>query len=331
MSPRLDAVEEVTRDDGRAGRRRERLRARVQIRFTTRSGSNLFTGSALLLLPERLAQHEHLLQQGARPAEGSDHARPAGHSGGRSGRDPGAVRRPRQGVLLRQLRGVRSPGTITTNSNSCCPTRRTACSATPGGPADGVNLYALAARQRPDRDAGSDGRQAAAGHPQLAASSGGVLSGAHRQLNTERYYVPAADRRGRSTTRRSASTTTSVGAPRCRALYHDSVSPTPRHDQHAAADLAGLPALRRAGLVARGATPASLRSTLSRTRQRGARRRTRRAGRVLGRPRPRHVHRTLANQRGYAPRHQRRAASPTPGRTHAQRPRRRRRHVHRTR
>ena len=103
MSPRLDAVEEVTvttagngADAIGAGRDADPVHDAL--------GQQPVHGQRLLLLPERHAQHEHLLQQGARPAEERRDAVPAGRPRRRSDRDPGRLRRPRQGVLLRQLR-----------------------------------------------------------------------------------------------------------------------------------------------------------------------------------------------------------------------------------
>ena len=69
VSPRLDAIEEVTvnaaaQDAASTGQ------GAVQIRFVTRSGSNNFSGSGVLLPAALQAEREHLVQQPRRRAEG---------------------------------------------------------------------------------------------------------------------------------------------------------------------------------------------------------------------------------------------------------------------
>ncbi len=105
VSPRLDAIEEVTvnsaaQDSASTGQ------GAVQIRFVTRSGSNQFTGSALLLPAALQAQLEHVVQQPRQRAESRRRAPSAWRAVRRPHHHPRTVERPEQGVLLRQLRGI---------------------------------------------------------------------------------------------------------------------------------------------------------------------------------------------------------------------------------
>ena len=69
----------------------------------TRSGHQRLHRQRLLLLPQRQAQREHLVQQPQRRRQGQAEAEPDRRPRRRPDRDPRAVRRPQQGVLLRQL------------------------------------------------------------------------------------------------------------------------------------------------------------------------------------------------------------------------------------
>ena len=100
----------------------------MQIRFVTRSGSNQFTRQQLLLHAARQVELEHLVQQ-PRPAAGSATGKaPKAEDvlyqpGTRVGGPiviPGPVQRPRQGVLLRQLRGVALAGHRTPQTATSC-------------------------------------------------------------------------------------------------------------------------------------------------------------------------------------------------------------------
>jgi hypothetical protein len=96
MSPRLDAIEEVTVTTAGNGAEAS-AQGSIQIRFTTRSGATPHRQRLLLLPARRLNTNtysEVRTSQERRPA-------PAGHP--RAIVIPG-FRRPRQGVLLRELR-----------------------------------------------------------------------------------------------------------------------------------------------------------------------------------------------------------------------------------
>ncbi len=89
--------------DGRGARRRTGPGS-VQIQFVTRSGTNTSRRQRLPLLAPAGVQHQLLLQQDQQPAEERGHRAPVRLPPGRSDRASRALRRPRQGVLLLQLR-----------------------------------------------------------------------------------------------------------------------------------------------------------------------------------------------------------------------------------
>ena len=102
VSPRLDAIEEVSLTSAAQGADASG-QGGVQIKFTTRSGSNSFTGSGYHFYQSDALNSNYLHQPRARPAEGPADVEPAWLPPGRSGGDSRPLRRPRQDVLLRQL------------------------------------------------------------------------------------------------------------------------------------------------------------------------------------------------------------------------------------
>ena len=104
MSPRLDAVEEVTVTTAGNGADSNAMGS-TQIQFTTRSGSNLFSGSGYYYYQSEKLNTNTVFQRAGRAAEERRGAAPAGRSRRGPGLHPEGLRRPRQGVLLRELRG----------------------------------------------------------------------------------------------------------------------------------------------------------------------------------------------------------------------------------
>ncbi len=112
VSPRLDAIEEVTVNSA-AQDAASNGQGAVQIRFVTRSGSNQFTGSGYYYLQHYKLDANTWFNNRDLPP-GPDGKAPKGEDvlyqpGGRLGGPviiPGSVERPQQGLLLRQLRGV---------------------------------------------------------------------------------------------------------------------------------------------------------------------------------------------------------------------------------
>ena len=105
MSPRLDAVEEVTLTTAGKGADANGQGA-TQIRFTTRSGRNLFRGSLYHFYQTEKLNTNTLLQQGPRPAEGVRCGTSRASASAVRSYIPRPLRRARQGLLLRQLRGA---------------------------------------------------------------------------------------------------------------------------------------------------------------------------------------------------------------------------------
>ena len=174
---------------------------------------------------------------------------------GRPGRHSRRLRRPRQAVLLRQLRReparrARSPPTRTL----LLPDAQNGIFRYHRRPGGGVNLFALAAPNGSRLDARSDGRQAARGHPRLDEQRRRRVQRDHRQPERGALHVPAAGRVGRRiypTVRIDYNLSRNHRAVR-HVVPAASSRRELRHDQHAAGDLAGLPGLRRAGLGALG-------------------------------------------------------------------------------
>ena len=148
VTPRQDAVEAVSVTLAAAGATvGRRGRGAVTMAFQTRSGGNRFTGSAYEYLPRPDAEHQLLLQQDQQPAEERGQAEPVRRARRRPDHDPGPLRRPEQGVLLRPLRADPLPEQLHAHAHRST-TRRppTAGSATSAAPATcEVNLLQLAA------------------------------------------------------------------------------------------------------------------------------------------------------------------------------------------
>ncbi len=105
VSPRLDAIEEVTVSSAAQdaantgpGRRADSLRHPL--------GQQQLQRQRLLLSASLQARRHRLVQQSGQYRAGRGETLPAWRPCRRTDRDSGTVQRPRQGVLLRQLRGV---------------------------------------------------------------------------------------------------------------------------------------------------------------------------------------------------------------------------------
>jgi TonB-dependent Receptor Plug Domain len=102
VSPRLDAIEEVTVTTANQGA--DAGQGAVQIKFVTRLWYQHVHGQRLLVLPQRRLECEHLVQQPHRHGKGQPASEPGRRSHWRPNRDSGTVRRPEQSLFLRQLR-----------------------------------------------------------------------------------------------------------------------------------------------------------------------------------------------------------------------------------
>ena len=216
LSPRIDAVEEVTVTTAANGADSAGQGA-VNIRLVTRSGSNRFARQRLLLPASRRAQREYVVQQ-PRPDAGSgdrqgaeDRAAsvPARHPRRRSDLDSGTVQTAatgRSSSSTTKRRGRRARSRSTAN-DPASPARSRACSATTRARASStVDLLAPGGAQRADRRRSIRPSQAARRHPRQRRRQGTISD--LGDPNLQEFALPD---RGRATTRRRrrcASTTT---------------------------------------------------------------------------------------------------------------------------
>ena len=185
-------------DVGRAGRRRERPGRRAD-QVHDALGQQHVHRQRLPLLPERRAQHEHLREHRVRGLpKGPLTLHQPGLPAGRPGRHSRRVRRPRQDVLLRQLRG--DPPAEHDHDRTrrcCCRTRRTASSGTTAG----LRAASTCMRWRRPTDSHVHARSASSRKLlqdiRNSTTSGGVLSEITRQPQRRTLHVPAAGRRSR--------------------------------------------------------------------------------------------------------------------------------------
>ena len=246
-------------------------RARCNIRFTTRSGTNQLHGQRVLLPAPRCAQREHLVQQPRPDADPATGKAPKTElrqyqPGTRVGGPiviPGLVRRPRQGVLLRQLRGDALAEQRHADAHDPAPAR--AAGHLPlqrQRPASQtVDLLALAARNGQIATLDPTVARLLARHPQRRRATGAVDGSVGS--------APAAVRRSRLRSRAI------TPAPTVRIDYNLSTEPPadgvvqlsahqlgPRHDEQPADRLSR--ASRSTAASSRPATrhPRRLRSTL---------------------------------------------------------------------
>jgi hypothetical protein len=144
VSPRLDAIEEVTVTSAAQGAESNGQGA-VQVKFTTRSGSNRYTGSAYhfyqsdSLNSNTYANKARGLPKGPRTLNqpGFRQGGPVVIPGLYDGRD--------KLFFFVNYEETRQPSTITTNSTLLLPQAQNGIFRYPNGPAGGINLYSLAA------------------------------------------------------------------------------------------------------------------------------------------------------------------------------------------
>ncbi len=167
VSPRLDAIEEVTvnsaaQDASSTGQ------GAVQIRFVTRSGSNDFRGSGYYYLRHyKLNANTWFNNRDNAPKSDDVLHQPGGRIGGPI-IDPGHVQRPQQGVLLLQLRRVAVAGSEHRESHAAASALRAGLVPLHGWRADPRGQRALARRrERRGLDDRCDRRPAARRHPRL--------------------------------------------------------------------------------------------------------------------------------------------------------------------
>ena len=124
VTPRQDAVEAVSVTLAAAGAQMGGGAGAVTMAFQTRSGGNRFTGSAYEYYRNPELNSNYYFNEAEQPAE---ERRQAATSTGvacrRPDRDPGRVRRPRQGVLLLPLRAGPLPEQLHAHAHRPQPAR----------------------------------------------------------------------------------------------------------------------------------------------------------------------------------------------------------------
>ena len=186
VSPRLDAVEEVTVTSGAQGAE-SNAQGAVQIKFTTRSGSNRFTGSGYhFYQSDKLNTNSYSNKVRNLPKAKETLNQPGFRQGGPV-IIPGLYNGRDKMFFFVNYEDSRAPDTITTNSTLLLSEAQNGIFKYPGGPAGGINLYQLAAANgqiaTPDPTVAavlSDIRGLAANHP-------GTFTEITGNLNAERY------------------------------------------------------------------------------------------------------------------------------------------------
>jgi hypothetical protein len=144
VSPRLDAIEEVTVTSAAQGAESNGQGA-VQINFTTRSGSNAFIGSAYhFYQSDRFNTNTYANKARGLPKGPLTLNQPGFRQGGPV-MIPGLFNGRDKLFFFMNYEETRQPSTITTNSTLMVPDAQNGVFRYTNGPAAGINLYALAA------------------------------------------------------------------------------------------------------------------------------------------------------------------------------------------
>lgn len=143
MSPRLDAIEEVTVTTAGNGAEASSQGA-VQIRFTTRSGSNTFTGSGYYYYQSDRLNTNSYFNKVNNIAEGTNLLRQPGVRAGGPVVIPGVYDGRGKMFFFTNYEESRSPSTVTTDSDFLTPEARAGIFRYGANGANVVNLYNLA-------------------------------------------------------------------------------------------------------------------------------------------------------------------------------------------
>ena len=144
VSPRLDAIEEVTVTSGAQGADANAQGA-VQVKFTTRSGSNKFVGSVYHFFQHDSLNTNSYSNRVRNLPKGKEKLNQPGFRQGGPAIIPGVFDGRDKLFFFVNYEESRSPDTITSNSTLLLPDAENGIFRYPGGPAAGVNLYQLAA------------------------------------------------------------------------------------------------------------------------------------------------------------------------------------------
>jgi hypothetical protein len=186
VSPRLDAIEEVTVTSGAQGADANAQGA-VQVKFTTRSGTNRFVGSAYHFFQHDKLNTNTYANRVRNLPKGKDELNQPGFRQGGPVLIPGVYDGRDKLFFFVNYEETRTPDTITTNSTLLLPDAQNGIFKYPGGPAGGVNLYTLAAANgqiaTPDPTVAGVLRDIRA----LAEGTSGTFSEITGNLNAQRY------------------------------------------------------------------------------------------------------------------------------------------------
>jgi hypothetical protein len=184
--PRLDAIEEVTLTSAAQGAEATG-QGGVQIKFTTRSGTNQFTGSGYFFWQDEMLDANSYENKVRGLPKGPDSLYQPGFRQGGPVVIPGLYDGRGKAFFFFNYESSYSPNTLTTASNLLLPDARNGVFRYVGGPAEGINLYALAAANghiaTPDPTVAKllqDIRNS-------TAAGGGTFSEITGNLNAERY------------------------------------------------------------------------------------------------------------------------------------------------
>ncbi len=144
VSPRLDAIEEVTLTSAAQGADATG-QGGVQIKFTTRSGSNQFVGSAYYFMQDDFLNSNTYANKVRGLPTGELKLRQPGVRQGGPVVIPKLYDGRGQLFFFFNIEGTSQPTSITTNSNLLQLDAQNGIFKYAGGPAGGINLYALAA------------------------------------------------------------------------------------------------------------------------------------------------------------------------------------------
>ena len=143
VSPRLDAVEEVSLTSAAQGADASG-QGGVQIKFTTRSGSNMFSGSAYHFYQSDALNTNTYENRVLGLPKGELTLNQPGFRQGGPVVIPGVYDGRGKLFFFVNYEEFRQPSTITTENNLLLPEAQNGIFRYPGGPAAGVDLYALA-------------------------------------------------------------------------------------------------------------------------------------------------------------------------------------------
>jgi hypothetical protein len=290
MSPRLDAIEEVTVTTAGNGAEASSQGA-IQIRFTTRSGSNVFNGSAYMYYQsEKLNTNTYFNEVRNLPKNVALQYQPGVRAGGPIVL-PGIYDGRGKLFFFANYEENRTPRTTTTNSTFLTPEARAGIFRYGTGGANTINLYTLAAQRG----------EVATPDPLIdklltdianSTKNGGTITALADNFVAQRYsFQQPANGLTRYPTVR-IDYNISANHRFNSSLNMNKLNSTPDTDQHARSILAGIPGDRRA--VVRSLHVSGVRAfhALGEHGQRSSLRHERRRDEVLARTRHRDVERT---------------------------------------